>query len=78
MFVLIKGNFLFCYISKIRQKAKIGPTNFSIKEIFNYAKKKLINRKFRLPRKQGAHFLGAGAQIQDSWVFHHQHEISDR
>jgi hypothetical protein len=21
------------------------------------------------PRKQGAHFLGARAQIQDSWVF---------
>jgi hypothetical protein len=29
----------------------------------------LINRKFRVPRKQGAHFLGARAQIQDSWVF---------
>jgi hypothetical protein len=28
-----------------------------------------INRKFRVPRKQGAHFLGAGAQIQDSCVF---------
>jgi hypothetical protein len=27
-----------------------------------------INRKFRVPRKQGAHFLGARAQIQDSWV----------
>jgi hypothetical protein len=29
----------------------------------------LINRKFRVSRKQGAHFLGARAQIQDSWVF---------
>jgi hypothetical protein len=28
-----------------------------------------INRKFRVPRKQGAHFLGAQAEIQDSWVF---------
>jgi hypothetical protein len=28
-----------------------------------------INRKFRVPRKQGAHFLGARAQIQDPWVF---------
>jgi hypothetical protein len=28
-----------------------------------------ISRKFRVPRKLGAHFLGAGAQIQDSWVF---------
>jgi hypothetical protein len=28
--------------------------------------------------KQGAHFLDAGAQIQDSWIFHHQYEISDR
>jgi hypothetical protein len=28
-----------------------------------------INRKFRVPRKQGAHFLGAGVQIQDSFVF---------
>jgi hypothetical protein len=28
-----------------------------------------INRKFRVPRKQGAHFLGARAQIQDSWAF---------
>jgi hypothetical protein len=27
-----------------------------------------INRKCRVPRKQGAHFLGAQAQIQDSWV----------
>jgi hypothetical protein len=26
----------------------------------------LINRKFRVPRKQGAHFLGARTQIQDS------------
>jgi hypothetical protein len=25
--------------------------------------------KFRVPRKQGAHFLSARAQIQDSWVF---------
>jgi hypothetical protein len=25
-----------------------------------------INRKFRVPRKQGAHFLDARAQIQDS------------
>jgi hypothetical protein len=41
-------------------------------------RKKPINRKFRVPRKQGAHFLGARAQIQDSLVFHHQHEISDR
>jgi hypothetical protein len=43
-------------------------------------KKSRINRKFRVPRKQGAHFLGAGAQMQESWVFlfHHQHEISDR
>jgi hypothetical protein len=31
--------------------------------------KTAINRKFRVPRKQGAHFLGARAQIQDSWVF---------
>jgi hypothetical protein len=29
----------------------------------------LKNRKFRVPRKQGAHFLGARAQIQDPWVF---------
>jgi hypothetical protein len=29
-----------------------------------------INRKLREPRKQGAHFLGARAQIQDSWFFH--------
>jgi hypothetical protein len=28
-----------------------------------------INRKFRVPRKQGAHFLSAQAQIQDSWFF---------
>jgi hypothetical protein len=28
-----------------------------------------INRKFRVPRKQGAHFLGERAQIQDPWVF---------
>jgi hypothetical protein len=28
-----------------------------------------INRKFRVPRKQRAHFLGIGAQIQDYWVF---------
>jgi hypothetical protein len=27
-----------------------------------------INRKFRVPRKQGAHFLGARAHIQDFWV----------
>jgi hypothetical protein len=34
------------------------------------AKKKCkINRKFRVPRKQGANFLGARAQIKDSWVF---------
>jgi hypothetical protein len=30
---------------------------------------KKVNRKFRVPRKQGAHFLGARAQIQDSSVF---------
>jgi hypothetical protein len=30
---------------------------------------KKINRKFRVPRKQGAYFLGARAQIQDSWDF---------
>jgi hypothetical protein len=36
---------------------------------------KIINRKFRVPRKQGAHFLGARAQIQDFWVFHLQYEI---
>jgi hypothetical protein len=36
----------------------------------NECKKKIeTNRKFRVPRKQGAHFLGAWAQIQDSWVF---------
>jgi hypothetical protein len=29
----------------------------------------ITNRKFRVPRKQGAHFLGARAQIQDPWVF---------
>jgi hypothetical protein len=34
----MKRNFLLCYISKIRQKAKIGPTNFLINEFFNYAK----------------------------------------
>jgi hypothetical protein len=28
-----------------------------------------INRKFHVPQKQGAHFLGAEAQIHDSWVF---------
>jgi hypothetical protein len=28
-----------------------------------------IKKKFRVPRKRGEHFLGAGAQIQDSWVF---------
>jgi hypothetical protein len=32
-------------------------------------KKYTINRKFRVPLKQGAHFLDAGAQIQDSLVF---------
>jgi hypothetical protein len=34
-----------------------------------YAYMLKIKRKFRVPRKQGAHFLGEGAQIQDSWVF---------
>jgi hypothetical protein len=29
----------------------------------------LKNRKFRVPRKQEAHFLGTRTQIQDSWVF---------
>jgi hypothetical protein len=28
-----------------------------------------INRKFRVTRKQKAHFLGSKAQIQDSLVF---------
>jgi hypothetical protein len=30
------------------------------------SKNKITNRKFRVPPKQGAHFLGALAQIQDS------------
>jgi hypothetical protein len=33
-----------------------------------HARLESINRKFRVPRKQGAHFLGAWAQIQD-WGF---------
>jgi hypothetical protein len=35
----------------------------------DFIQKIRINRKFRVPRKQGAHFLGARAQIQDSLVF---------
>jgi hypothetical protein len=31
---------------------------------------KPINSKFRVPRKQGEHFLGARAENQDSWVFY--------
>jgi hypothetical protein len=34
----------------------------------NYLKIKIVNKQ-EIPRKQGAHFLGARAQIQDSWVF---------
>jgi hypothetical protein len=37
-----------------------------------------MTNKEEIPRKQGAHFLGARAQIQDSWVFHLQYEISVR
>jgi hypothetical protein len=57
---------------------------FLFRSFLNYSKWKIlkkvykINRKFRVPRKQGAHFLGARAQIQDSWVFHLQYEISVR
>jgi hypothetical protein len=36
---------------------------------FGFKTQNIINRKFRVPRKQGAHFLGSRAQIQDSWVF---------
>jgi hypothetical protein len=35
---------------------------------FKYQILTKINSKFRVPRKQGAHFLGAWAQIQDSWA----------
>jgi hypothetical protein len=38
MFVCIKRNFLLCFISKLRQKAKIGSTHFSIREFFDQAK----------------------------------------
>jgi hypothetical protein len=36
MFVLIKCNFLPFCISRIRQKAKIGPTNFPVGEFFKF------------------------------------------
>jgi hypothetical protein len=39
---------------------------------------KKIIRKFRVPRKQGAHFSGAGLKFKILGLFHHQHEISDR
>jgi hypothetical protein len=51
-------------------QVKIKEITFvSIYLFISKAMKKKINRKFRVPWKQGAHFLGAGAQIQDSWVF---------
>jgi hypothetical protein len=43
----------------------------------NNDKKVLINRKFRVPRKQGAHFL-LGLKFKILGFFLHQHEISDR
>jgi hypothetical protein len=47
IFVFIKGNFLLYYISKIRQKAKLGTTNFSIR-VFQLRKKKLKKNQCKL------------------------------
>jgi hypothetical protein len=44
-------------------KSKLKVLNFA--NVIDTNKLFQINRKFRVPRKQGAHFLGA----RDSWVF---------
>jgi hypothetical protein len=49
-------------------RSKILALSSKKKENVNQKRGK-INRKFRVPRKQGAHFLGERDQIQDSWVF---------
>jgi hypothetical protein len=59
------------YLKKTSKKS-IYKNDINSKSVFS------INKKFRVQRKQGADILGARAKIQDSWVFHHQHEISDR
>jgi hypothetical protein len=83
MVCIISSNFVFfaahfVNLSKKCQKNGKKTENCSTKLVCHYTEKRNINRKFRVPRKQGAHFLDAGSQIQDSWFFDHQHEISDR
>jgi hypothetical protein len=55
-----------CILSKLPTTYLLAHQIFYLKMC---SKKSKINRKFRVPRKQGAHFLGARAQNQDPWVF---------
>jgi hypothetical protein len=63
------------FLKRIRP---FGDINYKIPVAHEKSSKFEINRKFRVPRKQRAHFLGARLQIQDSWFFHIQYEISVR